>query len=218
MKKIRVLLADDHKLIRDAIQSHLNKCADFEVVGQAADGNEVLEILEKGTPVDVLLLDINMEGMDGMECARRLHEEHPEVKVIILSMYDNSLYIKQMIKNGVAGYLLKHADEGEIITAIRAVSEGRTYYDSAVIEVVMKSYGDKEKSVPEPEDANLTPRESEIMELIIKEYSNQEIANELFISTRTVDAHKRNLLEKTNSKNLVGLIKYAYKHNLVKTA
>ena len=205
-------------MIRDAIQSHLAKCDDIEVVGQAADGNEVLDILSKGTEIDLLLLDINMEGMDGMECAKRMHEEHPHVKVIILSMYDNSLYIKQMVKNGVAGYLLKHSDESEIINAIRTVYEGNTYYDNAVIDVIMKSLGGNEKVGPEPEDVNLTPREEEIMDLIIKEYTNQEIANELFISTRTVDAHKRNLLEKTNSKNLVGLIKYAYKHNLVKTA
>jgi DNA-binding NarL/FixJ family response regulator len=217
MKKISVLLADDHKLIRDAIQSHLSKCDDIEVVGQAADGNEVLEIL-KHVKIDVLLLDINMDGMDGMECAKRMQVEHPGVRVIILSMYENSLYIKQMIKCGVVGYLLKHANEGEIINAIRTVHEGRTYYDSAVIDVVMKSFGDKEKTGPDPDEVNLTPREEEIMDLIIKEYSNQEIANELFISTRTVDAHKRNLLEKTNSKNLVGLIKYAYKHNLVKSA
>ena len=217
MEKIRVFLADDHKLIRDAIASHLKKCDDVVVVGEAADGNEVLEKM-KTIETDILLLDINMEGMDGMECAAHMNVLYPKVKVIILSMYDNSLYIKQMIKNGVVGYLLKHSDESEIINAIRTVNEGNTYYDNAVIDGVMKSFGDKEKSGPEPEDVNLTPREEEIMELIIKEYSNQEIANELFISTRTVDAHKRNLLEKTNSKNLVGLIKYAYKHNLVKTA
>lgn len=217
MEKIRVLLADDHKLIRDAIQSHLSKCEDIKVVGQAADGGEVLEIL-KETDIDVLLLDINMEGMDGMECARRMHEEHPGVHVIILSMYDNSLYIRQMMKNGVKGYLLKSADESEIIRAIRAVSEGNTFYDNSVIDVVMKSFGEPERTGPGPDEVKLTPREEEIMDLIIQEYSNQEIANELFISTRTVDAHKRNLLEKTNSKNLVGLIKYAYKHNLVKTA
>ena len=217
MKKIRVLLADDHKLIRDAIQSHLGKCEDIDVVGQASDGQEVLDFLET-EEIDLLLLDINMEGMDGMECARRMNEEHPDVKVIILSMYDNSLYIKQMIKNGVAGYLLKHSDESEIINAIRTVSEDNTYYDDAVIEVVMKSYGDNEKKGLSSEDVNLTPREEEIMDLIIKEYTNQEIASELYISTRTVDAHKRNLLEKTNSKNLVGLVKYAYANDMVKTA
>ncbi|MCP4124848.1 MAG: response regulator transcription factor [Bacteroidetes bacterium] len=214
MKKIRVFLADDHKLIRDAIHSHLRKCDDIEVVGEAADGNEVLEKMQT-IEADILLLDINMDGMDGMECARHMQTEFPKVKVIILSMYDNSLYIKQMIKNGVVGYLLKHSDESEIINAIRTIAEGNTYYDSAVIDVVIKSFSDKDKRTPEPSEANLTPREKEIMELIIKEYTNQEIAEELFISTRTVDAHKRNLLEKTNSKNLVGLIKYAYSNNLV---
>lgn len=213
---MRVLLADDHKLIRDAIQSHLSKCDDIEVIGQAADGNEVLSILRGGTEIDVLLLDINMDGMDGMECAQIMHEEFPKVRVIILSMYDNSLYIKNMIKNGVAGYLLKHADEREIINAIRTVHEGNTYYDHAVVDTVMKSFSDLNKRTPEPSDVNLTPREEEILDLIIQELSNQEIADKLFISTRTVDAHKRNLLEKTNSKNLVGLIKFAYANNMVK--
>ena len=103
MEKINVILADDHKLIRDAIKSHLNKCEDVQIVGEATNGEEVLEILNKdSSAVDIAMLDINMDGMDGIECARIMHEEHPDVKILVLSMYDNSIYIKQMIKNGVS--------------------------------------------------------------------------------------------------------------------
>lgn len=211
---INVILADDHKLIRDAIKAHLMKCNDVNIVGEAANGFEVLDILkEKAAEVDIAMLDINMDGMDGIECASIIHEKYPEVKILVLSMFDNSLYIKQMIKNGVKGYLLKHADEKEIITALRTINEGKTYYDAAVVDVVIKSFSEPDEEAT-AEVIKLTPREHEILELILKEYSNQEIANELFISTRTVDAHKRNLLEKTKSKNLAGLIKYAYNNNL----
>ena len=110
--------------------------------------------------------------------------------------------------------MLKHADEKEIISALRAIKDGKTYYDNAVVVVVIKSFSENDKPKYIKEEVKLTPRENEILQLIIKEYSNQEIAGELFISTRTVDAHKRNLLEKTNSKNLAGLIKYAYQQNL----
>lgn len=213
MKKIRVFLADDHKLIRDAIRIHLEGLEDIEIVGEAAGGREVLDQMAT-TPTDVLLLDINMEGMDGLDCAAALRADYPEVKVMVLTMHDSSLYIKQMVAHGVRGYLLKSADGSEIVSAIRQVAEGKTCYDPAVVDVIMQSYSDGERRQPEPEVAKLTPRELEIMDLIIKEYSNQEIAEELYISTRTVDAHKRNLLEKTNSKNLVGLIKYAFNHNL----
>lgn len=217
MNMINVILADDHKLIRDAIRSHLTKCSDVNIVGEASNGFEVLELLkEKPEQVDIAMLDINMDGMDGIECASRMHEEHPDIKILVLSMYDNSLYIKQMIKNGVAGYLLKHADEKEIISALRTIKDGKTYYDNAVVDVVIKSFTEPEVLEDNREAVKLTPREHEILELIMKEYTNQEIADELFISSRTVDAHKRNLLEKTNSKNLAGLIKYAYQNNLFK--
>ncbi|MEZ5007480.1 MAG: response regulator transcription factor [Chitinophagales bacterium] len=214
---INVILADDHKLIRDAIRSHLTKCSDVNIVGEAANGFEVLDLLkDKAKQVDIAMLDINMDGMDGIECASRMYAEYPEIKILVLSMYDNSLYIKQMIKNGVAGYLLKHADEKEIITALRTIKDGKTYYDNAVVDVVIKSFTEPETTEDSREAVKLTPRECEILELIMKEYSNQEIADELFISSRTVDAHKRNLLEKTNSKNLAGLIKYAYQNSLFK--
>ncbi len=214
---INVILADDHKLIRDAIKSHLNKCKDVNIIGEACNGFEVLDILkDKAKQVDIAMLDINMDGMDGIETAGRMHDQYPDVKILVLSMYDNSLYIKQMIKHGVKGYLLKHADEKEIITALRAIHKGKTHYDATVVDVVIKSFTNPDPNESNKDLVKLTPRENEILELIMKEYSNQEIASELFISSRTVDAHKRNLLEKTNSKNLAGLIKYAYQNNLFK--
>lgn len=211
---INIIIVDDHKLIRDAIKIYINRYSDFYLVGEAVNGLEALDLV-KNNDVDIVLLDISMEEMNGVECAKELNENYPNVKFIILTMYEETEYIKQMLKYGASGYLLKNSPEDKIVEAILAVSKGKTYFDKDVLEVVIKSFSEgfgdddeQEKMIP------LTNRELEVLDLVVKEYTNGEIAEKLFISPRTVDAHKRSLLEKTNSKNIVGLVKYAIHNKL----
>ncbi|WBM75057.1 response regulator transcription factor [Saprospira grandis] len=216
MQKIKVFLVDDHKLIRDGIKAHLEEAQDFEIVGEAADGQEAINKL-KETTADVVLMDINMDGMDGISCTQILSQELPELNVLALSMLAENQHIKEMIKAGAKGYLLKTATEQEIKQGIRAVYQGQNFYSAEVTQIVMNNLGTanrKKRSRFDPL-APLTSREKEVLALIIKEYSNQEIADELYISKRTVDAHKRNLLEKTGAKNVAGLVVFALNNQIL---
>ena len=207
---MKILLVDDHKLIRDAIFSYLDQDPEFEVVGQVGNGQEAIDFLGENT-VDVVMMDINMPVMDGVDSTREIMKEWPEMKILALTMMSDNQHIKQMMNAGALGYILKNCTEEEVKDALRTVFGGETYYSSEVTEVVMQSMMKKKplKTSHMVVEIPLTEREKEVLRLIIKEYSNQEIADELFISPRTVDAHKRNLLEKTGSKNVAGLVLYA---------
>ena len=207
---MKILLVDDHKLIRDAIHSYLDQDQEFDVIGQVSNGVEAIEFLD-GTSVDVVMMDINMPIMDGVDCTREITKKWPEVKVLALTMMSDNQHIKQMMNAGAVGYILKNCTEEEVKDALRTVNAGDTYYSSEVTETVMQNMM-KRKPLKKSHlvvDIPLTEREKEVLRLIIKEYTNQEIADELFISPRTVEAHKRNLLEKTDSKNVAGLVLYA---------
>ena len=212
---MKILLVDDHKLIRDALKSYMDGDDEFEVVDEAGNGQEAL-ILLKTITVDVAMLDISMPVMDGITCAQEIAKLYPEIRVLALSMMNDNQFIKQMLAAGALGYLLKNSGEAEIKKALRMVYNGESYYSAEVAETVMQNMmkGGIKRSNKLVVDLPLTTREEEVLHLIIKEYSNQEIADELFISPRTVDAHKRNLLEKTGSKNIAGLVLYAIEKNL----
>ena len=212
---MKILLVDDHKLIRDALRSYMDSDDEFEIVDEAGNGQEAL-ILLKTIKVDVVMLDISMPVMDGIVCAQEISNLYPEIKVLALSMMNDNQFIKQMLAAGALGYILKNSGEEEIKKALRSVYAGETYYSAEVAETVMQNMmkGGIKRSNKLVVDLPLTSREEEVLHLIIKEYSNQEIADDLFISPRTVDAHKRNLLEKTGSKNIAGLVLYAIEKNL----
>jgi DNA-binding NarL/FixJ family response regulator len=212
---MKLLLVDDHKLIRDAIKLYMVNDDEFEIVDEAENGQEAL-ILLKSIDVDVVLLDISMPVMGGIECALQISKLYPEIKILALSMMQDNQFIKQMTAAGALGYILKNSGEEEIKKALRSVYNGEAYYSPAVAETVMQNLmkGGIKRSNKLVVDLPLTDREKEVLHLIIKEYTNQEIADELFISSRTVDAHKRNLLEKTGAKNIAGLVLYAVEKNL----
>ena len=212
---MKILLVDDHKLIRDALRSYMDGDDEFEIVDEAGNGQEAL-ILLKTIQVDVVMLDISMPVMDGIVCAQEIRNQYPKIKVLALSMKNDNQFIKQMLAAGALGYILKNSGEEEIKKALRSVYAGDSYYSAEVAETVMQNMmkGGIKRSNKLVVDLPLTSREEEVLHLIIKEYSNQEIADELFISPRTVDAHKRNLLEKTGSKNIAGLVLYAIEKNL----
>ncbi len=204
---IKILLVDDHRLIRDGIRFYLESEADFSIVGEASNGKQGLIFLEKNIGnVDIVLTDISMPEMNGVDFTLAIQKQFPDLKVIALTMIKDSQYVKQMLQAGASGYLLKNAREREIKEAISEVSKGGTYYAQEATQAIMDFMSKKRKS---SDLVSISAREKEVLRLVIDEMSNQEIADKLFISIRTVEAHKRNLLEKTNSKTLAGLVKYA---------
>lgn len=209
------MLVDDHKMIREGIKTYLAEDPKYDIVGEAKNGIDCLKQLEN-LEVDLILTDLHMPEMDGIELAREVKDKHPEIKLIALTMMGESQHIKQMLAEGALGYLLKNCGETEVKLAIQNVMMGGTYYSPEVTNIIMNNI----RKVKPKSGSNvamempLTDREKEVLKLILKEYTNQEIADELFISVRTVDAHKRNLLDKTGSKNVAGLVIYAIDRQL----
>ena len=214
MSKVRLFLVDDHKMIREGLKNFLSDQEGFEIVAEAENGIDCLNQLEN-LEVDIILSDLNMPEMDGLELIKKIKETRPELKVIALTMMGESQHIKQMLAEGAVGYLLKDCSEEELISAINTVHQGGTYYSPEVTNIILNNIRKikplKSKVVT---DMPLTDREKEVLHLILKEYSNKEIADSLFVSVRTVDAHKRNLLDKTGSKNVAGLVLYAIDRQL----
>jgi len=217
MEKIKVMIVDDHQLIRDGLKKYIAGDPDFQFLAEAENGKIALELLQKNK-VDIILSDLNMPVMDGLELTEKVIKSHPDSKIIILTMLDEPHYIKQLMGCGAEGYLFKNSGVDEVKTAIKKVHLGETYMSQEVTETLTQYVIKRGKSNPKNNrfgfNVELSKREMEVLELIVKEYSNQEIADKLFISPRTVDAHKRNMIEKTGSRNLTGLVMYAITRQL----
>jgi DNA-binding NarL/FixJ family response regulator len=212
MKKITLLLIEDHKMVREGLKLLFAEEEEFSVIGEASNGSEGLKFL-LNNKVDVVLTDINMPLMDGVHFMKEVKNQYPEQSVIALTMLGESQHIKKMLAAGASGYLLKNCGSDELKKAIKTVHNGQHYYSPEVTEIVMQQLsGTKNQRVAM--EVPLSNREKEVLHLIVKEYSNQEIADKLFISPRTVDAHKRNLLDKTGAKNIAGLVLYAVEKRL----
>jgi DNA-binding NarL/FixJ family response regulator len=214
MDKIRVLLADDHKIFRDGVRSILEKESDMLVVADAANGIEVLDKIEK-LEVDVLVLDIDIGKPNGIEITEMVSDNHPDVKILILSMMGLHDFVIQALEKGAIGFLLKNTGKDEVLTAIRSVSKGDSYFSREVSAVLIEQLQKPASSRKKNADIPISPREIEVLKLIAQEYSNSEIAEKLFISIRTVDTHRRNLLEKLGAKNTAGLVRFAIQKGLV---
>ncbi|REL24961.1 DNA-binding response regulator [Rhodohalobacter sp. SW132] len=214
MANIKVLLVDDHKIVRDGIKLMLEPQAGIDVVAEAENGNKVKNLL-KNTPVDVIVMDINMPDMNGIATTKLVKDQYPNIKVLALTMSSDDSHIRQMVQAGASGYIMKSAGREELTKAIHEVMEGKHYFsDQATQSIMMDLVKNKGKSsVPDP--IHITERELEVLQMIVKEHTNQEIAEKLYISPRTVDAHRRNLLQKTGARNTAGLVKYAFQHGLV---
>jgi DNA-binding NarL/FixJ family response regulator len=214
MANIKVLLADDHKIVRDGIKLMLEPQAGIDVVAEAENGKQALKKLQDQV-VDLVVMDINMPEMDGINATKVIKEKYPDMKVLALTMSNDDLHIRQMIQAGASGYIMKSAGRNELKDAIYTIMDGKHYFsDEATQSIMMDLVKGKGKS-SSPDPIHITDRELEILELIVKEFTNQEIAEKLYISSRTVDAHRRNLLQKTGARNTAGLVKYAFQHNIV---
>ena len=211
---INLLIADDHKVFRDGIISILGEVEDVNILGEASNGREVLLQLEKLTP-DVILMDITMGDTNGIDTTKVVKQKYPLSKVLVLSMHGESAYIVKMLEAGASGYLLKDAGKDEMIRAIRTVAEGNTYYSQRVSSAIVEHLTNPNQLKQKNKQTPLTKREIDVLQLIAEEYTNSEIAETLHISIRTVDTHRRNLLEKLQLKNTAGLVKYALKQGLI---
>lgn len=208
---IRVLLVDDHQVVIDGISSILEDEQSIKVIDSALNGEEALRKLEFSA-VDVLLLDINMPNMDGIEVVRQLRIKGISVQVLILTMHNNPQFTKQLMEMGVLGCILKNSGKKELIHAISEVSKGNRVYGEDVKETLFDSL---EKTQSAVDEVQLTKREVEIIKLIATELTTNEIAEKLFISSYTVETHRKNILSKLGVKNLAGLVRFAYENQLV---
>jgi DNA-binding NarL/FixJ family response regulator len=214
MKPISVLVVDDHTLVRAGIRSLLQKIAGVEVVGEASDGREALRLAGAYRP-DVVLMDIAMPGLNGLDATARLVKKLPGVNVIILSMHVNEEYILQALRAGATGYMLKGADTAELEIAIKAVARGETYLHPMVSKHVVADYI-KRVSGETTSFEVLTPRQREILQLIVDGYSTKKIARTLRISVKTVETHRMQLMERLDIYDIAGLVRYAIRVGLVR--
>ena len=210
MGKIRIIIADDHQLFRNGLKMLLEASPEFEIAGEASNGEEFLRFRE--LQADIVLMDINMPEMDGIEATRKGLKLCPSISVIALSMYGEEEYYYKMVDAGAKGFLLKDSDISEVKEAILTVRKGGSYFSQELLYHVIQKIKHRES---ESKSANLSKREKEILYKICEGFSNQEIAETLFISKRTVDKHRANLLGKTNSKNTASLILFAIKNRLI---
>jgi len=216
MSKIRVLIADDHALVREGIAAFLRFCDDIEVVGEASDGIEAIERAQKIKP-DIVLMDIGMPKLGGLEATVELRKKDPNIKIIVLTQYDDREYISRFLKVGVSGYLLKKAVGSELVNAIRAVNRGEFYLFSSIASEVVAGYLDKDrKAIEEDPYEKLTDREKQVLKLIAEGDSHKEIASCLNISVKTVIAHQTNISEKLNIHSRTALVKFAISKGIIK--
>lgn len=205
------MLVDDHTLFRDGLRRLLINQSRFRVVGEASSGEEFLGMLDE-TPADVVFMDIDMPGMGGIEASKKALERFPEINIVALSMHNEQEYYLAMVELGARGFLLKSSPFGEVVTAIETVAGGGTYFAQELMSSLVSAL--RRNDVPSKNEA-LSEREAEILPLICEGFSNQQIGDRLFISKRTVDKHRANILAKTGCKNTASLVIYAVKHNLI---
>src|SRR4030043_1232166 len=211
MEKTRIIIADDHQLFRNGLKLLLNSFPEFEVTGEASNGEEFLKLL-RNTKAEIALMDINMPEMDGIEATRKGLRLCPDINIIALSMYGEEEYYYKMVDAGAKGFVLKDSDISEVKEAILTVRKGGSYFSQELLYHVIQKIKHREN---ENKIANLSKREQAILLKICEGLSNQEIADTLFISKRTVEKHRANLLGKTNSKNTASLILFAIKNKLI---
>lgn len=209
---IKIIVADDHQMFIDGIKSLLAGYEEIKIVAEANTGIEVLDALLK-YETDVVLLDINMPKMNGLETMRRIRKDFPDVQVIMLTMYNTQEHIAQVIAAGAKGYILKNTGKEELINSINTVFKGETFFSKDVTDKVMESIRNH-GNIPEGE-IRLSKREIEILKLVAQENTTKEIAKKLFISENTVETHRKNILSKTNVRNTAGLIKYALQNGIL---
>ncbi|MBL7710757.1 MAG: response regulator transcription factor [Chitinophagaceae bacterium] len=213
--RIKIAIADDHEIFREGFKLLLRDQNEVQLVGEAEHGRELLKVLEEAKP-DVVIVDIKMPVLDGVDACKAIRKKFPDVQVIALSMFNEDSLIVDMLEAGAKGYLLKNTNKQELLTAVRAVYEGNTYYCSATSEKLTRMIADSKFNPYRNQPiVRFTPRELDIIKLMCQQYTSKEIASKLTLSIRTVESHREKLQEKTGAKNAIGIVIYAIKHDLV---
>ena len=215
MQKIRVLVVDDHAILRDGISALLALAADIQVIGEAENGREAIDRARQLAP-DVVLMDIAMPAMDGLEATRRIHKEFPQMKVLTLTQYDDREHLLSLLEAGAEGFISKTAASSELASAIRSVYQGDSFLSPSVAKLLLKHYrqGARAGRGQDPYD-QLTDREREVLKLLAEGHTSQEIADTLVISPKTVDGHRTNLMAKLDIHNRTDLVKYALRKGII---
>ncbi len=208
---IKVFIVDDHEIFRNGLKMIFNKSREMEIVGEADSGEQFLNLLDT-INTDVVLMDIKMGGINGIETTRRALQQKPDLKILVLSTFGEEEFLEQILQAGAKGFTLKNVLKETLFNAIRMIHEGQNYFSPELLPYFTRRFMGKEN---QSDKVDLTDRELEVLDLIGKGLSNEEIAEKLFISKRTVDTHKNNLISKTGSKNIVSLLIYAIKHQLI---
>ncbi|MFB0520297.1 MAG: response regulator [Desulfatiglandales bacterium] len=214
MQKIRVLVVDDHTIVRDGICALLALVGDIEVVGEAANGSEALKMVKELEP-NVVLMDIAMPIMDGLEATRRLRKEFPRTRVLVLTQYDDKEFVFPVIKAGASGFISKLAASSELASGIRSVCQGDSYLSPSVAKILVEDYQIGGGRVSHDPYAQLTDRERDVLKLVAEGHTTQEIADLLVVSPKTVEGHKTNLMAKLGIRNRVDLVKYALRKGII---
>ncbi len=216
MELINLAITDDHKIFRNGLKATLEDCPNFKLLIEASNGKELISQLENYTP-NVVLMDIKMPEMDGMQTTAYIRQHYSHIKVLALSMHNEDKYIVDMMKAGASGYLLKNAEPEEIIDAIQTVHSKGFYFNEHLSVTLIKQLVNHNYSpiIIQNSQTDLNDREIDVLRLVCQEYSNQEIAEKVFLSVRTVEGYRARLFEKTGSKNLVGLVIYAIKNGII---
>jgi DNA-binding NarL/FixJ family response regulator len=215
MQQIRILLADDHTIIRSGLRLLLEQQTDFKVVAEASDGREAVELVSKHHP-EVAVLDIGMPQLNGIEATQQITSKEPQTQVVILSMHADEGYVLRALKAGAHAYILKNSAEADLIRAVRTVADGKSFFSPAISKMLLEDYVRriKDKHVEDSYDL-LTPREREVLQLIAEGRTNKEVANVLHVSVYTVDAHRGNILQKLNLHGVPELILYAVRKGII---
>ena len=215
MRTLRVILADDHTLVRAGLRSLVEQLKEVTVIAEAKDGHEVLALAAEHHP-DVVLMDLSMPGMNGLEAALRLKKDEPQIKIIVLSMHASEEYVLQALRAGASGYLVKDSAPLELALALQAVARGETYLSPPISRQVVDSYMQRVGQVDDPL-AVLTGRQREILQLIAEGSSTKDIARKLNLSVKTVETHRAQLMERLDIHEVAGLVRFAIRHGLVNT-
>ncbi len=214
MQKIRVLVVDDHTIVRDGICALLALAGDIEVVGEAANGSEALRLVKELEP-DVVLMDIAMPIIGGLEATRRIYKEFPRAKVLVLTQYDNKEYVFPVVEAGASGFISKAAASSELASGIRSVYHGDSYLSPSVAKLLVEDYQHRGGRASHDPYEQLTNRERDVLKLVAEGYTTQEIADMLVVSIKTVEGHKTNLMAKLGIRNRIELVKYALRKGII---
>lgn len=212
MNKLRIILAEDHETIRDGLKLLVNSRSDMEVVGEADNGRTALQLAGEFSP-DVVVMDISMPELNGLQATKKLKDTSPQVKVLILTRHSEPGYLRELLQAGASGYVLKQSKSEELVRAILAVAAGQTYLDPAVTERAVTQLRESGQAAHKAPNANLTARETDVLRLIALGYVNKEVAARLNLSIKTVEAHKSNAMNKMGMKSRVDIVRYAMLQN-----